>query len=146
MGRIVTLADCIDAIVIFEVPSKFIGTLSCLSVPVWSDTQSYLRRPERRWIFEIMLVRKAFISIPKCLDVEYQKMPVTVTGRKCGAAGYLSSFCPEKMAPGVMLPADQNLPVANLISVSSVMGMPATGICAVKLAVGSNFRTSLPGK
>lgn len=49
----------------------------------------------RRQSLEIMLDRKASISVHNCLYVESHKMPVTVTGRKatclkCGKTGHFS--------------------------------------------------------
>lgn len=64
------------------------------------------------WTFEIILDCKAFIYVPNCLNIEDQKMSITVTGRKstfwkCGEAGHLSYFCPKK-ASGILAPANPN--------------------------------------
>lgn len=70
-----------------------------------------------------MLDCKAFSSLPICLDVEVQKMPLLVPVRKltcwkCGGTGHLSLSCPEK-AFEVLAAADPIPPLAE--SVISVM-------------------------
>lgn len=89
-----------------------------------------------------MVDHKSFASIPNCLDVEGQDLPIIVTGRrptswKCGEIGHLSSYCPEKKDSGVPAPADPNPPLAeSVVSISPVMGMPETRTSMVKLPVG----------
>lgn len=79
-------------------------------------------------------------------------MPVVVTGRrpicwKCGETGNLSFSCPEKNASGVLAPAHPNTPlVENAHSVSSLMGIPATGTGVVTPPLGSISQPSFPEK
>lgn len=102
--------------------------------------------------FEIMLDRKAFISIPNCLGVANQKMPVIVTGRtpsylKCCKTDHISSYCPEKKAFGVLVPTDQNPHIAKSVkSVSPVMGMSAPETGVVKPPVVSLVSAPFPEK
>lgn len=90
------------------------------------------------WSFKIMIDRKAFISIPYCLNVEDQKIPVILTGHRltfwtCRETSHLSSSCQEKKASGVLASADTKPPLAeSVISVCPIMGMPAIRTAAVK--------------
>lgn len=81
-----------------------------------------------------MLDHNAFHSFPSCLDVVDQYMLVIVTGCKpkcwkCRETGHVSLSSTGKKAPGILVPIDQNFPLA-------VVCMPATGIYAVKPLVG----------
>lgn len=75
--------------------------------------------------------RKAFVSIPKCLDIENQKIPVIITGCRptswmCGETCHLSFSSPEKKASGVLGAFVPNPPLADsFVSVSPLMGFPA---------------------
>lgn len=96
--------------------SCYRGTHGGFLVAVWRDTGCFLWQPERGWSFNIMLNRKAFLSIPNCLEVGVLKLPIIVTGRKpvcwkCGETGHLSFSCPEKKASGSPAPVDQNTPL-----------------------------------
>lgn len=96
----------------------------------------------RGWSFNIMLDRKAFHSIPNCLVVVDQYMLVIVTGCKpkcwkCRETGHISLSSTEKKAPVILVPIDQNFPLAvSVKSALPVMCMPATEIYAVKPLVG----------
>lgn len=118
------------------------GALGCLSVTVWTDTQCFLWQSDRGWSFEVMIDRKAFISIPNCLDVECQKMTIIVIGRrptcwKCGQTGHLSSSCTEVLASAHPNP---RLVECVIVSVSPVMGMATIRTGVDKPPVGSNFQ------
>lgn len=68
-----------------------------------------------------MLDRNASIFVHNCLYVDWSRL----------------FPCLAKMASGVLDPADLNLSLTvSAISVSSVMGMSATGTGAVKITVG----------
>lgn len=100
--------------------------------------------------FEIFLDCKAFISLPKCLDVDDQQIPVIVTGhaRTCwmlGKAYNISYTDSQKKAFGVLSPAGPNLPpVESVISVSPVVDMPTNGTGVVKTPVRSNVQPHFP--
>lgn len=80
-------------------------------------------------IFESILHRNAFVFVPSCLDVDGQKLQVTVTGRrptswKSGKTVRLSSSCPEKKGSRFLARAHPNSPLGRaVLSVSLVMSI-----------------------
>ena len=89
---------------VYEVPSFFRDTNLAMFMLNFGDIISATHdRICREWRFNIMLDAKTVYSVPNRLDVEGQRLPVTVSGCKsacwhCGEIGHLSAVCLGKKA------------------------------------------------
>lgn len=99
----------------------------------------------RVWNFEIMLGHKSYSSIPNCLDVAGQEIPVIVTDKKstywtCWESGHHPSSCPKKVS-AVLTSTDKNPHLGESVkSASTVVVLPKIGTGVVKPRVAFVLR------